>query len=86
LPQLSCSLEGGGSGEERREIKEREAERELRRQMRTLPHVSLGQGCWMRQTGENTDRGVGFHPTGKAKRASDKFYPLTIGMEEATRG
>ena len=35
-------------GRKKREIKEREVKKELRRQTQTLPQASLGQACWMR--------------------------------------
>ena len=63
-----------------------EAKQELRRQARTIPQVSLGQGRCMRGTGENMDGGVGFHSTGGAEGARDQSYFLTIGMEGVTKG
>ena len=76
----------GVGGRKRQRIKESEAKHELRRQARTLPQVFLGQGCWMRGTGENMDGGMGFHSAGRAEGARNQFYPLTIRMEGATKG
>ena len=51
IPQLSCLLEGKGSG--RRGggagYHRKEAKHELRRQAQTLPQISLGQGCRMQE-------------------------------------
>ena len=44
-----------GRRRKRREVEERQARQELRRQARTLPQVQLSQGCRMRGTGENMD-------------------------------
>ena len=57
--------------EKRREIEEREAKQEFRRHVRTLPQVSLAQGCWMREAGENMNSGMGFCSTGSAKGARE---------------
>ena len=51
--------------------KEREAKQELRRRARTLPQVYLGQGCWVRETGENMGSGMGFHSTLRAEWVRD---------------
>ena len=53
------------------DIKERVAKHKLRCQVQTVPQVYLGQGCWMRGTGENMDGGVGFHSIGRAEGARD---------------
>ena len=60
-------------GEDQEEVRgeEREAKLELRRQVRMLPQVHLGQRRWMRGTGENIDGGMGFHSTGRAQGARD---------------
>ena len=63
---LVCQKEGLGR-RKRREVEEREDRRELRRQTRMLPQVQLGQGCRMRGTGENMERGDGFHSTEEAR-------------------
>jgi len=57
----------------------REAKQELRRQERTFPQVSLGQGCWMERAGENMERGVGLHSRARAEGARDESYLLMIG-------
>ena len=45
----------------RRGLRGRRKRREVRRKVWTLLKVQLGQGCWMRGTGENMGDCVGFH-------------------------
>ena len=49
-----------GRRRKRREVEERQARQELRRQARMLPQVQLSQGCWMRLTVVNMNGGVGY--------------------------
>ena len=70
-----------------RERKEREAKQEIRRQARTLPQVSLGQGCQMRGKAENMDGGMGFYSTGLTNQTLTDVNPIRfeIGPEFEVR-
>ena len=60
-PQFFCPLEEGG-GRGGRANKGRH-DTNSRRQARTPSHIQLGQGCRIRETGENMDGGVWVHST-----------------------
>ena len=67
--RLKKGVLSGGGRKKRREIKEKENKKELRRQARTLLEVSYGQGYGMRGAGENMYGGVGLFSTRRAERS-----------------
>ena len=62
-------------------ITEGEVTQKLRRQVRSLPKLHLGQGRRMRRTGDDMDGGVARQSTGETEGARDQSYALTIATE-----